>query len=163
MAKTQLERALEEKETNFRVRGRDVDPEKISRGVKRKQISDEELLEMAAARKYYLFRAYVEYLRLILGISNSIRHKLRYSIYHQSTFSIRRATGGTGTRPSLRSDAKPDTYAIFLESICVSKLTSFLGIPRLPGGYACSCWLVRTEQPSCNGFPSNTARNSFIA
>jgi hypothetical protein len=55
IAQTQRKRALEDKETNFRVRGREVDPEKISRAVKRKKISDEELLAMAAARKSLLF------------------------------------------------------------------------------------------------------------
>jgi len=55
IAQTQAKRALEDKETNFRVRGRDVDPEKISRAVKRKKISNEELLAMTAARKSLLF------------------------------------------------------------------------------------------------------------
>ncbi|KAE8447259.1 hypothetical protein EG329_010953 [Mollisiaceae sp. DMI_Dod_QoI] len=49
IAQTQVKRAREEKETNFRVRGRDVDPEKISRAVKRKKISEDELLAMDAA------------------------------------------------------------------------------------------------------------------
>lgn len=51
IAQTQVKRALEDKNTNFRVRGRDVDPEKIARAVKRKKISEEELLAMPSARK----------------------------------------------------------------------------------------------------------------
>jgi hypothetical protein len=53
IAQTQLKRALEDKDTNFRVRGRDVDPEKIARTVKRKKILEDELLAMPSARRYY--------------------------------------------------------------------------------------------------------------
>jgi len=35
------------------VRGRDVDPEKIARAVKRKKISENELLAMPSARKHF--------------------------------------------------------------------------------------------------------------
>ncbi|KAH7317559.1 hypothetical protein BKA65DRAFT_514723 [Rhexocercosporidium sp. MPI-PUGE-AT-0058] len=49
IARTQVKRAHEDKDTDFRVRGRDVDPEKISRAVKRKKITEEELLAMPAA------------------------------------------------------------------------------------------------------------------
>ena len=35
------------------MRGRDVDPEKIARTVKRKKISKDELLAMPSARRYY--------------------------------------------------------------------------------------------------------------
>jgi hypothetical protein len=76
MAQMQVKRALEDKETNFRVRGRDVDPEKISRAVKRKKLSDEDLLAMPAARKYLLYLAFMDLARLTLWISNTIRYKL---------------------------------------------------------------------------------------
>lgn len=49
IAQTQLKRAFEDKDTNFRVRGRDVDPEKIARAVKRKKITEDELLAMPSA------------------------------------------------------------------------------------------------------------------
>jgi len=59
MAQKQKKRkVIEDKDTNFRLRGRPVDPEKISRAVKRKNISDEELLAAPAARKYR-FGAYI--------------------------------------------------------------------------------------------------------
>ena len=54
IAQTQVKRAHEDKGTNFRVRGRDVDPEKISRTAKRKKITEEELLAMPTARKFLL-------------------------------------------------------------------------------------------------------------
>lgn len=76
MAQTQVKRAHEDKETNFRVRGRDVDPEKISRAVKRKKISEDELLTMPAARKYLLILAFMELTILILETSDTIRYKL---------------------------------------------------------------------------------------
>lgn len=53
MAQMQVKRKLEDKETKFQIRGRDVNPEKISRAVKRKKISDEELLAMPTARKIF--------------------------------------------------------------------------------------------------------------
>lgn len=59
MAQTKVKRALEDKDTIFRVRGRDVDPEKISRAVKRKKISDEELLAMPSNCKYLLFLLFI--------------------------------------------------------------------------------------------------------
>lgn len=71
IAQTQVKRAREEKETNFRVRGRDVDPEKISRAVKRKKISEEELLAMDAACKCLLFLVCIGLARLILRISDT--------------------------------------------------------------------------------------------
>ncbi|KAH8747522.1 hypothetical protein BGZ57DRAFT_916718 [Hyaloscypha finlandica] len=46
MASKQAKRALEDKDTDFRVRGRDVAPEKIARAEKRLKLSDEELLAM---------------------------------------------------------------------------------------------------------------------
>jgi hypothetical protein len=55
MAQTRVKRALEDKETNFRVRGRDVDHEKIDRTVKRKKMTEEELLAMPTARQFLLY------------------------------------------------------------------------------------------------------------
>jgi hypothetical protein len=56
MAQKQAKRALEDKDTDFRVRGRDVAPEKIARAEKRLKLSDEELVAMPSVRKYfYLF------------------------------------------------------------------------------------------------------------
>ena len=54
MAQKQAKRALEDKDTDFRVRGREVAPEKIARAEKRLKLSDEELLAMPAARKFLL-------------------------------------------------------------------------------------------------------------
>lgn len=56
IAQTQAKRALEDKETNFRVRGRDVPAEKIARAVKRQKISEEELIARPSARQLFLFR-----------------------------------------------------------------------------------------------------------
>lgn len=44
MAQKQAKRALEDKDTDFRVRGRDVAPEKIARAEKRLKLSDEDLV-----------------------------------------------------------------------------------------------------------------------
>jgi hypothetical protein len=75
MAQTQVKRALEDKDTNFRVRGRDVNPEKISRAVKRKKISEEELLAMPSTCKYLLFLLYI-YCKSNSWISHTVGHKL---------------------------------------------------------------------------------------
>jgi hypothetical protein len=64
MAQKQAKRALEDKDTDFRVRGRDVAPEKIARAEKRLKLSDEELLAMPSVRKY---------LHLFVHISSDLR------------------------------------------------------------------------------------------
>ncbi|PMD37641.1 hypothetical protein L207DRAFT_432991 [Hyaloscypha variabilis F] len=51
IAQTQAKRAQEEKDTNFRVRGREVPPEKIARAVKRQKLSDQELVAMPSICK----------------------------------------------------------------------------------------------------------------
>ncbi|KAE9364310.1 hypothetical protein N431DRAFT_355172 [Stipitochalara longipes BDJ] len=59
MVQTQANRAQENKDTHFRVRGRDVAPEKIERAVKRQKLSDQELIAMPSIRTYLLVRLYV--------------------------------------------------------------------------------------------------------
>ena len=55
MAQKQKQRqAFENKDTIFRVRDCSVEPDKITRAMKRKKISDDELLAMPAARKNLL-------------------------------------------------------------------------------------------------------------
>ena len=51
MVQKQAKRALVDKDTNFRVRGRDVPPEKIDRAVKRQKMSAEDLIAMPSIRK----------------------------------------------------------------------------------------------------------------
>jgi hypothetical protein len=53
MAQKQAKRVLEDKETDFRVRGRDVAPEKIARAEKRLKLSDEDLVAIPDVRKYF--------------------------------------------------------------------------------------------------------------
>jgi hypothetical protein len=67
---------FENKDTNFRVRGRLVEPDKISRAVMRKNISDEELLAMPTARKNPF--SVLTFLSLITLTSHTIRHQLLY-------------------------------------------------------------------------------------
>jgi hypothetical protein len=77
MAQKQAKRALEDKDTDFRVRGRDVAPEKIARAEKRLKLSDEELLAMPSVRKYlYLLWIYLQVWGLIFWVSHTIRYKL---------------------------------------------------------------------------------------
>lgn len=82
--KQKTRKLLENKDTAFRVRGRAVDPDKITRTVKRKNISDDTLISAASplARKYTFLATQAGIDFNPLGNSYAFRYQLLHAPSH---------------------------------------------------------------------------------